>query len=162
MSSGSSTVSPAAYVKSVCGAATSWKNSIQAAGGKLQTGVSTKSLPQAKTEYVAFVGALVAATSNTENRLKAAGSPSVANGKQIAGTLVRIFSNAHTSLAQAASLAATLPTSSPQAFEAAANQVVSRIRGSLAGMSNVTPEKNAQLHAAAAKDPTCQSLASSS
>ena len=52
-----------------------------------------------------------------------------------------------------------LPTSSTHAFQSAASKVVTSIRSSLAGMSSVTPEKNAELHAAAAKDKTCQSLA---
>jgi hypothetical protein len=158
-SSSSSSVSPAAYVKSVCTAATNWKNAIQAAGAKLQAGVSTKSLSQAKSQYVTFVSALVSATSSAASQLKAAGSPSVTNGKHIANTLVGIFSSARSSLAHAASQASTLPTSSPRAFETAANQVVTGIRGSLAGMSSITPEKNAALHAAAAKDRTCQTLA---
>jgi hypothetical protein len=158
--SGSGTVSAASYVKSVCSAATNWRNAIQAAGSKLQTGVSTTSLVQAKTQYVGFVNELVLATGNAENQLKAAGTPSVSNGKQISGSLVRIFSNARGSLAQAVVGAAALPTSSPTAFKNAAGQVVTGIRSSLAGMSTVTPEKNAQLHAAAVKDPTCQGLAS--
>jgi hypothetical protein len=157
--SGSSSVSPAAYVSSVCKAATNWKNSIQMAGTKLSSGINTKSLALAKAEYVAFVGALVSATTNAESQLKAAGSPSVSNGKQIAGTLVRIFTGAKGSLANAEAQAAALPISSPRAFETAATQVVSGIRGSLAAMSSVSPEHNAQLRDAATKDPTCRTLA---
>jgi hypothetical protein len=154
-------VSPAAYVRSVCTAATSWKNAIQSAGTKLSSGVNTKSLTKAKAEYVAFVNSLVAATEQAESQLKSAGSPAVANGKQISGSLVKIFDEAKGTLGQAASQASALPTSSPRAFESSAGKVVTSIRSSLAGMSNVTPEKNAELHAAAAKDKTCQSLASS-
>jgi hypothetical protein len=157
--SSSSGVSASAYVRSVCSAATNWRNAIQSAGTKLSAGVNTKSLPKAKAEYVGFVSSLVAATGQAENQLKSAGSPAVSNGKQISDSLVRVFDNAKGALGQAASQAATLPTSSIQAFEASASKVVTSIRSSLAGMSNVTPEKNAQLHAAAAKDKTCQSLA---
>ena len=156
---GSSTVTPAAYVKSVCSAATNWRNAIQVAGTKLSTGVNTTSLAQAKSEYVGFVSALVTATTSAETQLKSAGAPSVTNGKQISSTLVGIFTGAKGSLARAAVQAAALPTSSATAFKTAANQVVVGIRSSLAGMSNVTPERNAQLRAAAAKDSTCRSLA---
>lgn len=159
--SSSSGVSPAAYVKSVCTAATSWRDAIQSAGTKLRSGVSTKSLGKAKTEYVGFVNSLVAATEQAESQLKSAGSPSVSGGAQISGSLVRIFHNAKGALSQAASEAAALPTSSPRAFEASASKVVVSIRSSLAGMSSVTPEKNAELRSAAAKDKTCQSLAAS-
>jgi hypothetical protein len=152
-------VSPAAYVKSVCTAATSWRNAIQSAGTKLSSGVNTKSLTKAKAEYVAFVNSLVTATGQAESQLKSAGSPAVSNGEQISGSLVHIFNAAKGTLAQAASQASALPTSSPRAFETSASKVVTSIRSSLAGMSNVTPEKNAELHAAASKDKTCQSLA---
>jgi hypothetical protein len=154
-------VSPAAYVKSVCTAATSWRNAIQSAGTKLSSGVNTKSLAKAKAEYVAFVNSLVSATGQASSQLKSAGSPAVSNGTKISGSLVRIFDQAKGTLAQAASQASSLPTSSPRAFETSASKVVTSIRSSLAGMSNVTPEKNSELHAAAAKDKTCQSLASS-
>jgi hypothetical protein len=160
-SSSSGSVSSAAYVSSVCKAATSWRDAIQTAGAKLSTGVSTKSLVKAKAEYVTFVNSLVTATGQAENQLKAAGSPAVSKGKQISDSLVRIFTNARTTLAQAAVEAAALPTSSAGAFETAASRVVASIRGSLAGMSSVTPERNAQLHAAAVKDKVCQSLAAS-
>jgi hypothetical protein len=157
--SSSGSVSAASYVKSVCSAATNWRNAIQAAGAKLQSGVTSTSLSQAKTQYVGFVTALVQATASAESELKAAGTPSVSNGPKISNSLVQIFSNAKTRLTQAAAQAAVLPTSSATAFKNSANQVVLGIRGSLAGMSSVTPEKNAQLHAAATKDPTCQGLA---
>jgi hypothetical protein len=154
-------VSPASYVKTVCSAATNWRNAIQSAGTKLSSGVNTKSLTKAKAEYVAFVNSLVAATGQASSQLRSAGSPAVSNGKQISGSLVHIFDQAKSTLAQAASQASTLPTSSPRAFETAASKVVTSIRSSLAGMSQVTPEKNSELHAAAAKDPTCQKLAAS-
>jgi hypothetical protein len=152
-------VSPAAYVHSVCAAATSWREAIRSAGDKLSAGVNTKSLAKAKSEYVAFVGSLVTATGQAASQLKAAGSPSVSNGNQISGSLVRTFTVADGTLAQAASQAAALPTTSSGAFEAAASRVVTIIRGSLAGMSSVSPEKNPELHAAAANDTTCQQLA---
>jgi hypothetical protein len=157
--SSSSGVSAASYVKSVCSAALNWRNSIQSAGTKLSNGVNTKSLTKAKSEYVDFVSSLVTATGQAESQLKAAGSPKVSRGGQISGTLVRIFNNAKNSLAQAASQASALPTTSAKAFESAASKVVTSIRGSLAGMSSISPQRNAQLHTAAAKDPTCRTLA---
>ncbi len=160
-SSGSSGVSPAAYVKSVCAAATTWKNAIQTAGAQLETNATTKSLAKTKASYVTFVGALENATGNAESQLAAAGSPSVSNGKKISGNLVQIFTAAKASLSRAQAAAGAIPTSSPQSFQSAAGTVEGEVRSSLAGMSNATPEKNPELHTAAAKDPTCQSLAAS-
>jgi hypothetical protein len=154
-------VTPAAYVDSVCTTATNWKNAIQAAGATLSAGVNTTSLATAKSEYVTFVGSLVSATEQAERQLSSAGSPSVPNGKQISGSLVRTFNQAKGALAQASSQASALPTSSSGAFQTAASKVVATIRSSMAGMTNVSPEKNSELHAAATKDPTCRRLAAS-
>lgn len=159
---GSSGVSPAAYVKSVCTAATTWRNAIQSAGSQLQIGSASKSLTKTKAAYASFVSELETATANAQHQLSGAGSPSVSDGKKISDTLVGIFARARVSLEQAASDAAAIPTTSTQGFNAAATKVEGQIRTALADMSNATPEKNPQLHTAATKDPTCQALASSS
>jgi hypothetical protein len=159
-SSNSSGVSAASYVRSVCSSATTWKNAIQSAGTQLQAQATSKSLPKTKTAYVAFVSALVNATGAAQSQLSGAGTPKVPNGNKISSTLVEIFTTAKQSLTQALSDAQTIPTASPKAFQTAAAKVQADVRGSLAAMSSVTPEKNPALHAAAAKDPTCKSLAS--
>lgn len=159
-SSKSSGVSAATYVKSVCTAATSWKNAIQTAGTQLEAGANAKSLPKTKTAYVSFVGALVNATGSAESQLSAAGTPSVTNGKTISTTLVQIFTKAKGNLTKAASDAAAIPTGNSKDFQTAAGSVETEVKNALASMSTVAPEKNPQLHAAAAKDPTCKSLAS--
>jgi hypothetical protein len=159
-SSKSSGVSAASYVNSVCTAATTWRNAIQTAGARLQAQASAKSLPKTKAAYVTFVSALVDATGTAQSQLTGAGSPSVANGNKISSTLVGIFSTAKGSLTHADSDAQAIPTTDAKSFQAAAAKVQSDVRSSLAAMSNVTPEKNPALHAAAAKDPACKSLAS--
>jgi hypothetical protein len=155
----SSSVSAATYVKSVCTAASAWKNAIQKAGSRLQ--VASASLPKTKASYVNFVGALENATGAAETQLAAAGTPSVSNGKKISGALVQIFTAAKATLARASSDAAAIPTTSTQSFNVAATKVEGEVRSSLAGMANATPQKNPQLHAAAIKDATCQRLAAS-
>lgn len=160
-SGGSSGVSPASYVKSICTAATAWKNAIQKAGTRLQVSPS-KSLANTKTSYVTFIDALVNATATAEGQLSAAGSPSVSDGKKISGKLVQTFATAKSNLQRAAADAATIPTTSTRSFDTAASKVEGEVRSSLSGMANATPQKNPQLHAAAAKDSTCRSLSSSS
>jgi hypothetical protein len=156
----SSGVPAAAYVKSVCTAAATWKTSVVNAGVKLQSAATLTSLTQTKSGYVAFIGTLETATGNAADQLVSAGTPSVSGGKSIATTLVGIFSKAKTSLAQAASEANGIPTTSKSAFNAAASKVQTHVRNSLVQMSSVTPTKNPQLRSAAANDPTCKRLAS--
>jgi ABC-type Fe3+-citrate transport system substrate-binding protein len=159
-SSNPSSVSAASYVKSVCTAATTWKNAIQSAGSQLQSQASSKSLPKTKSAYVSFVSSLVSATGAAQSQLSSAGAPSVSNGKRISSTLVGIFTNAKHSLTQALSDAQAIPTGNAKDFQTKAAAVQGDVRSALAAMSSVTPEKNPALHAAAANDPTCKTLAS--
>ena len=157
---GSSGVSAASYVKSVCNAAVTWRNAIVHAGQKLQSALTSTSLPQTKSDYVDFVGVVKTATGRAADQLSSAGTPSVSNGKSIASTLVRTFTQAKDSLSRAESEARAIPTTNKSAFNAGAGKVQTDVRNALAQMSSVTPANNAQLRSAAAKDPTCKRLAS--
>jgi hypothetical protein len=158
---GASGVAPASYVKSICTTLTSWKNDVQTASASLQASApKTTSLPQGKQQYVTFVGALVNATRQAASGLKSAGVPAVSGGQDVSTALVQTFSSATSALAQAASQAAGIPITSAAAYQAAASGVTAQIRGSLASMAKITPRKNPQLRAAAAKEPACQALAS--
>ena len=117
---GSSGVSAASYVHSVCTAAATWKSAIITAGQKLEFGLSSKSLTQTKANYVQFVQALESATAHAANELAAAGTPRVSGGKSIASTIVRVFNTAKINLGHAVSEAASIPTTSKSAFNAAA------------------------------------------
>ena len=153
-------MSAASYVKSVCTSAATWKNAIITAGQKLEFGLSSKSLPQTKANYVQFVQALESATAHAATQLAAAGTPTVSGGKSISSTIVRVFNNAKTQLGHAASEAASIPTTSKSAFTAAATKVQNDVRNSLAQMSAVSPANNPPLRSAAANDSTCRNLAS--
>lgn len=153
-------MTPASYVQSVCATFAGWKNAIVAAGGKLQSSSTSTSLPQTKSDYVAFVGALVTATGHAADQLSSAGTPTVSGGKSIASTLVSTFTRAKRSLARAESEAAAIPTTSKSAFDASANKVQTDIRNALTQMSSVTPANNPRLRSAAADDSSCKSLAS--
>ena len=113
---GSSGVSAASYAKSVCTAASSWRSSIVGAGAKLQSATTSTSLTQTKSDYVAFVRALVSATSRARDQLSAAGTPSVSSGKAIASMLVGVFRTAEGSLSRAESEARAIPTNTKSAL----------------------------------------------
>jgi hypothetical protein len=160
-SSSSSSVSPAAYVKSVCGAAATWFHTIQTVGTKLNATVHAQgSVSQTKTAYVSFVEGILHATQHAESQLKAAGTPSVKNGTQISDALVRAFADASQGLSTAASHANQIPTTSKSAFQTSGSRVQGEVQQAIARISQVAPQKNPQLRAAAQKDPTCQQLKS--
>jgi predicted small secreted protein len=156
---GSSGVTPAAYVKSMCTALGNWKTDVQSAGSKLQSsGAQSATRPVAKRDYQTFVSALVTATRRAANALHAAGEPSVGDGKRIASGLARAFDQATVKLAQAQSQAKSIPTGSASAFQLGASSVTTQIRSALQGIAGVAPSQSAPLRSAAAKDPACQVL----
>lgn len=156
---GSSGVTPAAYVKSMCTALGNWKTDVQSAGTKLQSsGAQSATRPVAKRDYQTFVSALVAATQRAANALHAAGEPSVNDGKRIASGLARAFDQATVKLTQAESQARSISTKSASAFQLGASSVTTQIRSALQGIAAVAPSQSAPLRSAAAKDPACQVL----
>ena len=155
---GSSGVPSATYVRSICGALTGWRNSVQTAGGQLETGGKSKSLTQAKQQTSAFVASLLRATTSAATALKAAGVPSVSGGKQVSTGLVDAFEGAQRSLAGAASQASLMPTTSEPAFVAASNQVTAAVRSALTSMNDVSPSTNPQLRNEVDNEPQCSAL----
>jgi len=158
-SSAPSGVSPGAYVKSVCTSLRTWYDGVNAASSRLQaSGAAATSLLTGKQEYQAFVGSLLAGTKQATTQLEAAGVPAVSDGKQISASIVQAFRQADTGLSSAAVQAANIPTSSAAAYQAGAGGVTAAINSSLAGMTSLSPRKDPQLHAVAAKEPACQAL----
>ena len=158
-SSAPSGVSPGAYVKSVCTTLRTWYDGVNAASGTLQTSAAAAtSLITGKQEYQAFVGSLLTGTKQATARLESAGVPAVSDGKQISGSIVQAFRQADAGLSSAAAQAANIPTSSAATYQAGAGGVTAAIKSSLASMTSLSPRKDPQLHAAAAKEPACQAL----
>jgi hypothetical protein len=157
--SSSGTVSASTYVKNVCGAASTWFHAIENVGSKLKSTVTPNgSLSQTKTAYVSFVEGVQRATQHAESQLKAAGTPSVKNGKQVSNALVRAFTSASEGLSTAASHANQIPTTSKSAFQSAGTRVQGEVQQAIASISTIAPQNNPQLRAAALKDPTCKQL----
>lgn len=156
---GSSGVSAASYVKSLCTALGTWKNEIQSAGLALQSsGAGTASPAVAKRDYQRFVSALLSATQHATNTLRSAGTPAVTRGTQIAGGLTRAFDRAGTELSRANTQAAAIPTRNTSVFQIGAATVTAQIKAALQGIATVTPGQSAQLRTAATKSPACQAL----
>ena len=158
-SSSSNTVSAAKYVKSVCRATATWFRTIESVGTKLKSAVKPQgSLSQTKAAYTSFVVGILHATQRAGRQLKAAGTPAVKNGEHVANSLVRAFANASHGLSTAAADANRIPTTSKSTFQSAGSRVQGEVQQAIASISTIAPQKNAQLRAAALKDPTCQQL----
>jgi hypothetical protein len=159
---GSSGVKSATYVKSVCIALSTWRNSVQAAGTQLQSATpKNKSVSDAKHATQAFVASLLRATTSAASALKAAGVPAVSGGKQVSAGLVSAFDGAQKALAGAASRASVLPTTSEPAFVSAENEVTTEIRNALTSMNDVSPSTNPQLRKEIESQAECADLRAS-
>jgi hypothetical protein len=157
--SSSSGVSAGAYVKSICQAVGPFEKDVQSRSAAISNLGSGTSAAQGKKALQNFLSAVVADTDAAINKLKAAGTPNVNNGKQIEAAIVSAFTQLKTALTTANKSAASLPTSSPQAFKTAAQQLGSTITSSMSGIgSSLNNLKSADLEAAAKKEAACQSI----
>jgi hypothetical protein len=156
---GTSGVKPAAYVKSICTAITSWRNEVQSSTAQFEsTFPASGSLVVAKQRLGAFVAALLRAATGGITATRAASFPDVNGGQRIAVSLVRTFENAQRSLGGAASVASLIPTTGNEAFAVAVGQVRTTIAGTLHGMNTVSPGTNPALRSEIATQPACAAL----
>jgi hypothetical protein len=159
-SSGSKKVSAATYVKSVCSAIGPFEKDVQSRSSALNVDAGGN-ISQRKKQFQDFFVAIAGDVGNAVSKLKAVGQPDVSNGKAIAAGIVNAFQQVHSTFSTGASRAAALPTSSDQAFKKAAGQLVVSVQSSVSGIgSSLGKLKSSELESAAAKDPTCKSLAS--
>lgn len=157
-SSGSSGITPAAYVKSICQAVGPFEKDVQTRSSSLNLG-TIKSPAEGKTALQGFLTAVASDTDTAVNKLKAAGSPNVNKGKQISTAIVGAFSQLKTAMAQAATSAGSLPTTSANEFKTAANALGNSVRTSMGSIgTSLSGLKSAALENAAKKEPTCQHL----
>jgi hypothetical protein len=159
-SSGSSDVSAAAYVKTVCSAVRGWATDIDTRSGALNV-AAIKNADQGKAAIKKFFTAAVADTGDVVAKLQAAGTPSIKDGKTVAGAFVSAFSQIQTALTRGQSQAAALPTASSTAFQDAGKKLAASIQSSLnqigTGLGGL---RSPELEAAAKKQPACAPLTS--
>jgi hypothetical protein len=112
-----------------------------------------------KEDYQRFVASLVTATRHATIALRAAGTPSVAHGQQVAGRLTKAFDRATHGLETASTHLGAVRTDSASSFRVAVGAVSSEIRAALEQIALVPPGQSQELRSAAAKQRACQLLA---
>ena len=158
--SSSSGVSAASYAKAICDAVGPFQKDVAAKAGSLNL-AGVKDPASGKKALQDFLGSVAADADKALTQLKSAGTPNVSNGKTISAALVSAFAGMKAALTTAESSANALPTGSPTAFRAAAVGIGSTVEKSFSGIGNsLTNLKNADLEKAAAKEPDCKNLAS--
>jgi hypothetical protein len=162
---GSSGVSASSYVSAVCSAVGPFAKDVSARAGSLTSALSgsaSKSPAEGKALLKGFLSAIAADSSRALARLKAAGTPNVPHGKEIADRLVSVFARLDGAIRSADRQAAALPISSAAAFKTAAVSLGATIQSSVTGIdSGLGSLKSPQLEKAAAKSAACRSIGAS-
>ncbi|PZS08201.1 MAG: hypothetical protein DLM64_12935 [Solirubrobacterales bacterium] len=152
----SSSVSPAAYAKSVCGAIGPFQQKLVSSGS---LDLSKASPVQGRQLLQHFFSSVATASDQAASQLKAAGSPKIGNGKAISSAIVTAFMQLKGSLTQAASQASSLPTASVQRFRTAAAQLSSGVKSSMASIdTSFSGLKSKELDKVVTSTPACQKL----
>jgi hypothetical protein len=151
-SSGSPKVSAKAYVKSVCSAISPLERDIQA-----HNNASAPSAAQAKKSLQTFLNAIELDSEHAVSQIRSAGTPDISNGKAVAGTIVKAFTEVRDAIKLATAKSSSLPTGSATAFKAAAQALGASVSGSLKSV-DVSGLSNPELEKAAAGEPACKSL----
>ncbi len=141
----------AAWVAGFCQAFTHYLNQ---ASPSLGTGSDLQKL---KGFYVSFFDSDILATHDMVTRIKALGTPAVPGGAQVSESLIHGFSALEPELRSLRDEAASLPTSSPSAFNRAVKALFLRFRRDSKGTSLAgNPFRaNPQLLAAFGSSPEC-------
>ena len=157
-SSGSSKVSANNYVNAVCSAISPLEKDVVTRSSALNN-TTAANATEAKKALRGFLIAVEQDSANALSRIQSAGTPDIDNGKAVAGTIVRAFTELRDAMRVALTKSNSLPTDSPSAFRTAAQALGASVRGSLnnidsSGLTNPVLEK------AAAGQTACKSLSS--
>lgn len=159
--SGSSGVSAATYVRSVCNAIYPFERNVVVRESELALSLSAiKTTAEGKSVLRAYITGVAKDTDTAVAKLESAGSPSVKDGKQISAAIVQAFTRVGTAMHAALQKANALPTTSQAAFSQGVRSLVASL-ASIRGISQQlqsSPLKSPELVKAAGKEPACKNL----
>ena len=155
-SSDSSKVSASHYVASVCSAISPLEKDVVTRSSTLNN-TTAANATEAKKALRGFLTAVEQDSASALSKIQSAGTPDISNGKAVAGTVVKAFTELRDAMRVALNRSDSLPTDSPSSFKTAAQALGASVRGSLnnidsSGLSNPDLEK------AAAGQVACKSL----
>lgn len=159
-SGGSSSVTPSAYVSSICSAVAPFERDVLTRSSALDL-TTVKSPAQGKKALQQFLTAISSDTDAAVGKLRSAGSPKVANGSKISHAILTAFQSLSAAMHRAVGQANALPTASTQAFERGAEALGNDVRTAMSGIgSNLQSStlKSPDLQKAAASAPACKSI----
>jgi hypothetical protein len=162
---GTAQVSAADYVASVCTAVGDFQSTLMNEQATAQQAITTSGndIGAVKDQLTKFVSQVAGATQQLATKVKAAGTPEVPNGDQLASELNDGLDKITTTLQAAQKKADALPTSSEQAFTSAAQSFDAEIQqqtGQLQSEFASATGSSSELKQAADQNADCKSLQS--
>jgi hypothetical protein len=163
-SSQSGTVSAQTYVKSLCSAVIPFERAVVSHSALLNQ-ASPQNPQQSKKAVQAFFTAVASDTGKAAQQIRKAGTPNVKNGRRISGAITQAFTRVSGAMSRAAAQSASLPTTSPKAFN---NAVTTLSHGFTTSMSDIVQSlrlgalRSPELQKASTKTPACKTLTASS
>ena len=155
-SSGSSKVSASSYVSVVCSAISPLEKDVVTRSSALNN-TTAANATEAKKTLQGFLTAVEQDSDHALSKIQSAGTPDISNGKAVAGTVVKAFTELRDAMRVALTKSNSLPTNSPASFKTAAQALGASVRGSLNGIDS-SGLSNPDLEKAAASQAACKSL----
>jgi hypothetical protein len=155
-SSGSSKVSASSYVSAVCSAISPLEKDVVTRSSALNN-TTAANATEAKKTLQGFLTAVEQDSDHALSKIQSAGTPDISNGKAVAGTVVKAFTELRDAMRVALTKSNSLPTNSPASFKTAAQALGASVRGSLNGIDS-SGLSNPDLEKAAASQTACKSL----
>jgi hypothetical protein len=159
-SASAATVSPTAYVTSMCLAVARLSHDGVVEARRFSAGANgVRTLAHDKSVAEAYVSALARDASQTVARMRAAGTPNVTDGSATAAAFLSSYVRLETTLAATANKARSIPTSSNQAFKRATYALGTSLGSSMQSINaGISVLRNPPLDVIAKKVPVCVSI----
>jgi hypothetical protein len=146
-------------VSTVCSAISPLEKDVVSRSSALNSATAPNA-GQAKKALQGFLVAVEADATRALTKVQSAGTPDISNGKTVAGTIVKTFTELRDALRVAVTKSKSLPTGSPSSFKTAAQSLGASVRNSLNGIDS-SGLTNRDLQKAAAGQAACKTLSSS-
>jgi hypothetical protein len=159
-SSDSSKAKAGKYVSALCSAITPLERDVVTRSAALKKQTAT-SASEAKKNLRGFLDVVEQDSDNALSRIQSAGTPDISNGKAVAGTIVKTFTQLRDAMRSAVTKSATLPTDSPQSFQTAAQALLASV-GSALNKIDSSGLNNPDIEKAEVGQAACKSLSSAS
>jgi hypothetical protein len=156
---------PSTWAVDVCGALTTWRDSLQSGSQSLQADLrNVRDLQAVKARFIVFLKDAERSTKRMINAVRSAGAPAVKDGAEIQHDLEAGLTRARASFTRAISGARNLPTKNPKAFSTAVQTLGQKVQRELTttgkSFDNLSQKYDAdKLGEAVSQEAACKSIA---